>query len=268
MLCRFCGRSSTQLWPIQWGKLTVIKDCRDTKTAARAIHEWLYKGDEGKGRIAFKVSESRDQTPRQLLNQSKIGRCFEMNLLLVSLLRSVGIPARHAGVPWWTSMDFYHYWVEYWDTDSRKWLPLEPNANPDDLMEKKQRFAVVYAFPGYHGERDPVGRECWDGMTNVTSAYTRVGTLDLVCSNAPQGTPVIFSVYTWSCSSWRLAATAPGNGKATFELAANDKQYPYLVSASANGRIGWEMVRITADKMESVSLNAGVQKEMVEVYRK
>lgn len=245
----------------------LVKDCHDTKAAARAIHQWLYQGDDGKGRIAFKVSESRDQTPRQLLNQTKIGRCFEMNLLLVALLRSIGIPARHAGVPWWTTMDYYHYWVEYWDTETHQWLPLEPGANPDALMEKGQSFAAVYAFPGFYEERDPVGKERWDLMTNVTASYRKVGTLDVRCGVAVSG-PVTFSVYSWSCAAWRLAATMQGNGKASFELAANEKQYPYLVSASVNGRIGWQLVRVTADKTESVELTPGSQPETVVEYKK
>lgn len=250
----------------------LLKDCHDTKTAARLIHQWLYKGGAGgTGRIDFKVSENRDQTPRQMLNQSKLGRCFEMNLLLVALLRSAGIPARHAGVAYWTNLEMYHYWVEYWDTGSRKWLALEPNANPDALMEKLNSFAVVYAFPGYHAEPDPVAREQWEAMTNVTSTYAKTGTLDATCPAAARapGTDVTFSVYVWNSAAWRLVAAAQGNkGRATFELAANDKQYPYLVSASANGKIGWQLARVTAGKTEAVSLAAGAQQELVAEYKK
>ena len=93
----------------------IIGELSDTQAAARAIHKWLYRGGKGQEQIAFKVSDSRDQSPRQMLHHTKLARYFELNLALVALLRSVGIPARHAGVAYWTSSEAYHYWVEYWD---------------------------------------------------------------------------------------------------------------------------------------------------------
>jgi hypothetical protein len=248
--------------------LPVVKTFRDTRTAARAVHEWLYKGDNGNGRIAFKVSESRDQTPRQLLHQTKIGRCFEMNLLLVSLLRSVGIPARHAGVAWWSGMDFYHYWTEYWDTEKKQWQALQPGPNPDDdSMAKREGFAAAYGFPGYNKEGDPVARERWDLMTNITPNYARTGIVELQ-SSVPAGSPATFAVYAWNLSAWRLVASQQGNGSAKFELSANSSRYPYLVSASVNGNIGWELVRVTAGKTESVSVHPGTRQEMVAEYHR
>jgi hypothetical protein len=245
----------------------VVRQFRDTKTAARAVHQWLYRGGPGgKGRISFKVSDSRDQTPRQLLNQTKIGRCFEMNLLLVALLRSVGIPARHAGVAYWTNTEAYHYWVEYWDHESRKWLWLETAADPDKMMTLTHTFGVVYALPGFYAERDPIGRERWDMMTNVTATYAKTGKLEMDSAPAT-GVPVTYAVYNWASGAWRVAAGAQSTGKATFELAVNENQYPYLVSASVNGKMDWKWIRVTSEKMEPVVLRPGAAQEMVTEYR-
>ena len=48
--------------------------------------------------------------------------CTGLSILLVDACRSVGVPARIAGVAAWTGMPGNHTWVEVWDHGS--WHPV------------------------------------------------------------------------------------------------------------------------------------------------
>lgn len=222
-----------------------IAVCRDSKAAMLAIHRWLWKGDEGQAFVKFAVSESRDQSPRQLLNETKIGRCFEINLLFTALLRSAGIPARLAGTSWWSGKDFYHYWVEYWDSEKRDWDYIEGAASdPKVFMGKKIPMPTVYALPGFCEVADPISRERWDTLIDVSERYRKPGSIAVTARAEDRTAPVTYTAYVWNMSAWRSVAAKVSTEGAVFELGPNYQGLPYLITASAGGKIGMELTDV------------------------
>ena len=214
--------------------------------------------------------EYRDVAPRQLL-KIKNGKCFEMNMLMVALLRSIGIPSRFVVIPYWTGkMDLYHSWIEYWNDQNAKWEHIDANPDPNWLMANGQPYPVVYAMPGFPTERDLCGRERWDMMENITSLYAKPARLKVtVAGNTNQ--PVCYTVYTFNYGTWRTVAqkmSTDHTGEIQFELADNTKVYPYLVSAAVNGKLLWNTVKLTAGQEHDLYLQEQVEEQILEFPQK
>ncbi|MDD5262545.1 MAG: transglutaminase-like domain-containing protein [Methylacidiphilales bacterium] len=240
----------------------LVKEAKSSKEAVLLIHKWLWQDVPG-GRVRFEVSENRDQTPRQLLQQIKIGRCFEINLLFTALLRSAGIPVRHTGPPWWTMWGSYHYWVEYWDTESKTWCSIEgANADPDGFMAVNQTlprsgntaFAAAYALAAYGNEADPIGREAWGGAVPADCAYQATGKLQLAFMNAGSGKAANYAVYVWSNSAWRPVALGSTDKMHEVNLAPTAGRYPYLVTASLGKATACALAEVKPGQDTSVTL--------------
>jgi Transglutaminase-like superfamily len=240
----------------------IVATAEESGDAALLVHHWYWFENNGASWVTFKVSESRDQSPRILLDQTKIGRCFEMNLLCVALLRSVGIPARLAGTSYWMNDEFYHYWVEYYDTKTSTWLYYE-GANPDTntmmaksfLHQGARVYPTAYALPGFCPITDPIGKERWDVLINTTLLYLSCGTIHFEANPVIGQSPPVFTAYSWNLSAWRSVAQVVGNtqGEAEITISANDNNYPYLVSTAIGGRLYWQTVTVVANNSTDVT---------------
>ncbi|GAA5494253.1 hypothetical protein Rhal01_00412 [Rubritalea halochordaticola] len=74
-----------------------------------------------------------NQSPYESMEQG-MASCSGLSILLVDALRSVGIPARVAGIPAWTTKHGNHNWVEYWSPKDKQWHFIEyyPDAKGPD----------------------------------------------------------------------------------------------------------------------------------------
>ena len=61
----------------------------------------------------YRASDGRTQNPRTMYGVT-MGRCGEESTFGVTVLRSLGIPARQIYAPLWTHCDDNHAWVEVW----------------------------------------------------------------------------------------------------------------------------------------------------------
>ncbi|MFD2159339.1 transglutaminase family protein [Rubritalea tangerina] len=61
-----------------------------------------------------------NQSPSESM-ESGLASCTGLSILLVDAFRSVGIPARVAGIPAWTTKRGNHNWVEVWLEDDQQW---------------------------------------------------------------------------------------------------------------------------------------------------
>jgi len=61
-----------------------------------------------------------DQSPAESMRQG-MASCTGLSILLADAFRSVGIPARVAGIPSWTTKPGNHNWVEVWTVSDKKW---------------------------------------------------------------------------------------------------------------------------------------------------
>jgi hypothetical protein len=254
-----------------------VASAQESGDAALLVHNWYWTGNAGAPWIAFSVTESRDQSPRMILDHTQVARCFEMNLLCVALLRSVGIPARIAGIPYWMNTDFYHYWVEYYDTKTASWLYFEGStADPEKMLPKTSLrktscnlvYPAVYALPGFCPVSDPLGKERWDLLINTSALYLPTGTIHFSASRVPGQAPPVFTVYCWNISAWRSVARAKGDnqGTADIQMVANDSNYSYLVSMAVGGRLFWEtstVVPNNATNVDDLTINQSPQESIV-----
>ena len=65
-------------------------------------------------RATYQSTDDRTADALTVLRRT-FGRCGEESTLLVSALRSVGIPARQVYAPRWSHCDDNHAWVEAWE---------------------------------------------------------------------------------------------------------------------------------------------------------
>lgn len=93
--------------------------------AALAVNYWCY------AHATYAPADDRTLGPLAVLRGTR-GRCGEESVLLVSALRSVGIPARQIYCPRWSHCDDNHAWVEFWADGSWHYLgACEPEAVAD-----------------------------------------------------------------------------------------------------------------------------------------
>ena len=156
------------------------------------------------------------------------GRCGEESTLLVSALRSVGIPARQLYVPWWAHCDDNHAWVEAYADGAWHYLGA---CEPEEALDRgwftaasgRAPMAATRLFSDYGcSEKDVVGRAGCTVLVNVTESYAATARL-AVRAVLPDGEPaagaaVAFEVL--NMAGWRplCVLTADADGRAQAEL--------------------------------------------------
>ncbi len=128
----------------------LVAGCRSPGEAAQRLNEKLF------GLVKVKYSTKRkraDQSPSESM-QTGLASCTGLSILLVDACRSVGVPARLAGVPNWIDDRGNHTWVEVWDQRWHFVGAAEPDPNGLDhawfqhdasLAVKDSKEHAVYA---------------------------------------------------------------------------------------------------------------------------
>lgn len=91
--------------------LPLVADCRTPAAAAAKLNGEIFR------RFGVSYSTKRekpDQSPYESIATRKAS-CTGLSILLVAACRSVGVPARFAGIPMWPNNSGNHSWVEVWD---------------------------------------------------------------------------------------------------------------------------------------------------------
>ncbi|MBM3324385.1 MAG: transglutaminase domain-containing protein [Calditrichaeota bacterium] len=103
-----------------------VKGCQNAEEAALEVNLWLGQ------RVTFRPTDWRDQGPLTTISCG-FGRCGEETILLVAALRSVGVAARMAYVPYWAQCDNNHAWVEVKVGDRWKYLGA---CEPEGMLDR------------------------------------------------------------------------------------------------------------------------------------
>lgn len=82
--------------------------------AVLEINNWCYE------QATYRSTSARTASPMTVY-KGGFGRCGEESTFLVTVLRSVGIPARQVYVPRWSHSDDNHAWIEAWCEDGWKY---------------------------------------------------------------------------------------------------------------------------------------------------
>lgn len=242
--------------------MPVIADAKTVQEAAMLIFKWLHEPlEDGKRRVRFVATENRNQNSFQLLS-TRNGGCKEIHITYVSALRAVGIPARHCTVGWWTTGDWYHYFVQYYDPDIRDWRGIDASntdgKDPADWNKSRGRWSVTkaYAFPSYPGVKDIDGMQRWDLCTDITEYVSDTGELRVRFDR--QGAFEV-GLYTWNIGAWRLIGrTQSADGQpVTMTVGATLANHPILVSAIGENSSGYAVTVVEAEKTKDVLISPG-----------
>jgi hypothetical protein len=131
--------------------------------------------------------EKANQSPSESMRQS-VASCTGLSILLVDACRSVGVPARLAGTPSWTTKRGNHTWVEIWDGDWHFVGAAEPDdrgldhgwfvgdaSRADNDQPMNRIYATSFAETGMHFPLVWSRRDSSVPGVNVTRRYTAGG---------------------------------------------------------------------------------------------
>ncbi|MCB9852507.1 MAG: hypothetical protein H6819_05390 [Phycisphaerales bacterium] len=88
-----------------------VADCKTATEAACAVNQNVFNAVN----VHYNTDRSKtNQSPAEAIAEGR-ATCTGLSILLVDACRSVGIPARIAGVANWNGKEGNHTWVEVWD---------------------------------------------------------------------------------------------------------------------------------------------------------
>jgi len=121
----------------------IVADAGSITEAAQLLNEHLFDA------IGVHYHVERERANQSVFESMKQGRatCTGLSIVLVNACRSVGIPARIAGVARWKSTPGNHTWVEVWD--GRGWSFTGADEHkPEGLNRAWFTGRVAEAVPG------------------------------------------------------------------------------------------------------------------------
>lgn len=235
----------------------MVQRARGTAQAVQIISDYLWERQgDGQPRLIFEVSENRNQTPLQMLHNRR-GGCKEMHLAFIAILRAVGIPARHCTVTWWVNGDWFHYFMEYWDPDRNRWVPMDFSTRTDPVQWQQQRssrnLVKAYAFPAYPPVADIEGQQLWEHCIDITDHILPTGELEITLADSENFRA---TAYVWNLGSWRVIDYTDSNtlGVARMRLGDTANSQPILITAVAGDTVGWGYTEVTAGRTTPVLL--------------
>ncbi|MEE2826367.1 MAG: transglutaminase domain-containing protein [Planctomycetota bacterium] len=161
----------------------IVADCQTPAEAAQRLNQKLF----GEVQVRYSTQRKRaNQSPSESIDQG-LASCTGLSILLVDACRSVGVPARLAGIPSWPNKRGNHTWVEVWDNGWHFTGAAEPSGQGLNhtwfqgdaaLAKKDSKLNAIYAVS--FKKTGTVFPMVWsqDGnnpvyAVNVTDRYTK-----------------------------------------------------------------------------------------------
>ena len=221
--------------------------------AVLEVNHWCHE------HVNYKGSDSRTSAPMATIKTSW-GRCGEESTLLVTALRTVGIPARQVYTPRWAHCDDNHAWVEAWVDGQWHFLGAcepEPVLDLGWFNEPASRTLLLHTrvFGDYDGPEEVISRSRNYTEINVVDNYGKTAkTIFTVVdeNGTPQANlPVEFKIYNYAEFCTVVTKTTDENGQTwltaglgcMMAYAAKDGKFGYQVFKSGEN----ENVTITLD---------------------
>ena len=220
------------------------------------INHWCHE------KATYIAADPRTASPLTLIRTAQ-GRCGEESALLVSALRSLGIPARQVYTPRWAHTDSNHAWVEAWADG--KWFFLgacepEPQLDMGWFAGPATRAMLIHTrVPGtiYAGPEEQVQVD--DDYTELNLLSNYAPTLPLIVTvrdeggKPVEGANVEFQVFNYGGFSPLVRLVTNQAGEVRLTTGKGD----LLVHASLEQ--AWGSVLAKADGPRHVDLVLGVQ---------
>ncbi len=218
--------------------------------AVLEVNHWCHE------HVNYKGSDSRTSAPMTTIKTSW-GRCGEESTLLVTALRTVGIPARQVYTPRWAHCDDNHAWVEAWVDGNWHFLGAcepEPVLDLGWFNEPASRTLLLHTrvFGDYDGPEEVISRNRNYTEINVVDNYgqTAKTTFTVVdMDGKPQANlPVEFKIYNYAEFCTVVTKTTDANGQ-TWLTSGLGTMMAY---AANNGKFGFQVFK--AGEHEQVTL--------------
>ena len=217
--------------------------------AVLEVNHWCHE------HVNYKGSDSRTSAPMATVKTSW-GRCGEESTLLVTALRTVGIPARQVYTPRWAHCDDNHAWVEAWVDGSWHFLGAcepEPVLDLGWFNEPASRALLIHTrvFGNYDGPEEVISRNSNYTEINVVDNYGKTAKNTITVVDG-EGKPVPeitveFKIYNYAEFCSVVKKTTDDNGQ-TWLTAGLGCMMAY---AAKDGKFGFAM------------FNSGEQEEVV-----
>ena len=221
--------------------------------AVLEVNHWCHE------HVNYKGSDSRTSAPMATIKTSW-GRCGEESTLLVTALRTVGIPARQVYTPRWAHCDDNHAWVEAW-VDS-KWHFLgacepEPVLDLGWFNEPASRTLLLHTrvFGDYDGPEEVISRNRNYTEINVVDNYGATAKTVFTVVDAdgqPQANlPVEFKIYNYAEFCTVVTKTTDANGQ-TWLTAGLGYMMAY---AAKDGKFGFQVLKSGENEDVTITLD-------------
>ena len=221
--------------------------------AALEVNHWCHE------HVNYKGSDSRTSAPMATVKTSW-GRCGEESTLLVTALRTVGIPARQVYTPRWAHCDDNHAWVEAYVDGGWHFMGAcepEPVLDLGWFNEPASRALLLHTrvFGDYQGPEEVISKNKNYTEINVISNYakTAINTIHVVdADNKPvPDIDVEFKIYNYAeyCTVVTKKTDINGQTQLTTGLGS------MMAYACKDGRFGFEVFNAAEDNEVTIVLN-------------
>ena len=230
--------------------------------AVLEVNHWCHE------HVNYKGSDSRTSAPMATIKTSW-GRCGEESTLLVTALRTVGIPARQVYTPRWAHCDDNHAWVEAWVDGNWHFLGAcepEPVLDLGWFNEPASRTLLLHTrvFGDYDGPEEVISRSANYTEINVVDNYgmtakTTITVVDM--DGKPQANlPVEFKIYNYAEFCTVVKKTTNENGQ-TWLTAGLGCMMAY---AAKDGKFGFQVFK--SGEQENVTITLDHEEGDEEVF--
>ncbi len=221
--------------------------------AALEVNHWCHE------HVNYKGSDSRTSAPMATVKTSW-GRCGEESTLLVTALRTVGIPARQVYTPRWAHCDDNHAWVEAYVDGGWHFMGAcepEPVLDLGWFNEPASRALLLHTrvFGDYDGPEEVISRNSNYTEINVVDNYGETAKTTFTVVDAegkPQpGITVEFKIYNYAefCTVVRKTTDERGQTWITAGLGC------MMAYAAKDGKFGFQVFRSGAQDQVTLSLD-------------
>ena len=221
--------------------------------AVLEVNHWCHE------HVNYKGSDSRTSAPMATIKTSW-GRCGEESTLLVTALRTVGIPARQVYTPRWAHCDDNHAWVEAWVDGHWHFLGAcepEPVLDLGWFNEPASRTLLLHTrvFGDYDGPEEVISRNRNYTEINVVDNYGKTAktTFTVVDENGqPQANlPVEFKIYNYAEFCTVVKKTTDAKGQ-TWLTAGMGCMMAYAVK---EGKFGYQVFKSGENENVTITLD-------------
>ena len=221
--------------------------------AVLEVNRWCHE------HVNYKGSDSRTSAPMATIKTSW-GRCGEESTLLVTALRTVGIPARQVYTPRWAHCDDNHAWVEAYVDGKWHFLGAcepEPVLDLGWFNEPASRTLLLHTrvFGDYDGPEEVISRNRNYTEINVVDNYGKTAKTTLTVvdeSGQPQANlPVEFKIYNYAEFCTVVTKITDENGQ-TWLTSGLGCMMAY---AAKDGKFGFQVFKSGEQENVTITLN-------------